>query len=54
MLPFAIDGGGFPFCIDIENESIYFFNLENGKEIFLDNGLISFINNIISEEDAWG
>ncbi|WP_353612999.1 SMI1/KNR4 family protein [Mangrovibacter phragmitis] len=54
MLPFAIDGGGFPFCIDIDNKSIYFLNLESGKEIFLDNDLISFINNIISEEDAWG
>lgn len=54
MLPFAIDGGGFPFCICVEDETIHFFNLESEKDIQLDNNFNNFIKKIISEEDAWG
>lgn len=54
MLPFAIDGGGFPFCINIEDETIHFFNLENEKDIKIENNLHDFVSKVMSEEDAWG
>ncbi|MDA8481197.1 SMI1/KNR4 family protein [Citrobacter sp. Awk 4] len=54
MVPFAIDGGGFPFCIDINNGAVYFTNLESQKTICLEQDLDSFISNVITEDEAWG
>ncbi|MEQ4454254.1 SMI1/KNR4 family protein [Kosakonia sacchari] len=54
MIPFAINGGGFPFCINTDDEAIYFANLENQKDIYLDPDFDSFINCIVTEDEAWG
>lgn len=54
MLPFAIDGGGFPFCVNISNGTVHFANLESQKIIYLEQDLDSFISNVITEEEAWG
>lgn len=54
MLPFAINGGGFPFCINIDDGAVYFANLESQKNIYLEQDLDSFISNVITEDEAWG
>lgn len=54
LLPFAIDGGGFPFCMRMEDGAVYFASLESQKNIFLEQDLHSFISNVITEDEAWG
>lgn len=49
MFPFAIDGGGFPFCISLDDEKIHFFNLESEEDILINSNFDGFINKIISE-----
>lgn len=57
---FAMDGGGFPFCCDIQSGHIYFGNIENydgdPEEImeFICETLEDFINNMKTEEEAYG
>lgn len=54
MLPFAIDGGGFPFCINMTDGSVHFISLESQKDNYLEPNLDDFISRVVSEEDAWG
>jgi hypothetical protein len=54
FLPFAIDGGGFPYCMNMDDGAVYFANLESQKNIFLEQSLDSFISKVITEDEAWG
>lgn len=54
FLPLAIDGGGFPFCIDIRDGSINFYNIEGNRNVRLENNLEDFVDKIVSEDEAWG
>lgn len=54
MLPFAINGGGFPFCINMNDGAVYFANLESQKNIYLEQDLDSFVEKVITEDEAWG
>lgn len=54
FLPFAIDGGGFPYCMNLDDVDVYFANLESQKSIFLEQSLDSFISKVITEDEAWG
>lgn len=54
MLPFAINGGGFPFCINVDDGAIYFANLESQKNIYLEQNFDNFVSRVITEDEAWG
>ena len=54
FLPFAIDGCGFPYCMNLDDGAVYFANLESQKNIFLEQSLESFISKVITEDEAWG
>ncbi|PWR26075.1 SMI1/KNR4 family protein, partial [Enterobacter kobei] len=53
FIPFAIDGGGFPYCVGINDGAVYFCDLENQEEIYLEPDFDSFIGKIIPEDEAW-
>ena len=57
-IPFAIDSGGFPYCLDAETGRIFFANLEHydDKEKMMEpvaKSLIDFINGMKTEEEAF-
>lgn len=57
-IPFAIDGGGFPYCFDAETGHIFFANLEHydNKENMMEHvakSLTDFINGMKTEEEAF-
>ena len=57
-IPFAIDGGGFPYCFDAETGHIFFANLEHydDKEKMMEpvaRSLTDFINGMKTEEEAY-
>lgn len=54
FIPFAIDGGGFPYCVERNKGTVYFCNLENQEENFLEPDLDSFVEKIVTEDEAWG
>jgi len=54
FVPFAIDGGGFPYCIEINQGAVYFCDLENQEENILESDLDSFFEKILTEDEAWG
>jgi len=54
FIPFALDSGGFLFCMDATDEKIYFFNFddpENSKHLVA-NSLDEFIDSLITESEA--
>jgi len=54
FIPFAIDSGGFVFCMDSKDEKIYFFNFDNegnSKELVA-NSLDEFMAALITESEA--
>lgn len=53
LVPFAIDGGGFPYCVGVNDEAVYFCDLENQEENFLEPDLESFVAKVIPESEAW-
>ena len=53
LVPFAIDGGGFPYCVGVDDGAVYFCDLENEEEIFLEPDLDSFISSLITEDETW-
>jgi len=53
FIPFAIDGGGFPYCVGADDGAVYFCDLENGEENFLEPDLETFVGKIIPEDEAW-
>ncbi|WP_174411642.1 SMI1/KNR4 family protein [Enterobacter hormaechei] len=53
FIPFAIDGGGFPYCVGVNDGAVYFCDLENQEEIYLEPNFESFIGKIIPEDEAW-
>ncbi|KFA58430.1 hypothetical protein GAPWKB11_1553 [Gilliamella apicola] len=56
-LIFSMDWGGFPFCYDLQNGSIYFANLEieesDKRMELVANSLEEFINGMKTEEEAY-
>lgn len=57
-IPFAIDSGGFPYCLDAETGRIFFANLEHydDKEKMMEpvaKSLIDFINGMKTEDEAF-
>lgn len=54
FIPFAIDGGGFPYCVERNEETVYFCDLENQEENLLEPDLDSFVGKIFTEDEAWG
>lgn len=62
FIPFALDGGGWPFCINTLNSKIYIANLENFEEneslpIIMEEiapSIKIFINDSTTEEEAYG
>ncbi|MGK4349741.1 SMI1/KNR4 family protein [Enterobacter sichuanensis] len=53
FIPFAIDGGGFPYCVGINDGAVYFCDLENQEEIYLEPNFEIFIGKIIPQDEAW-
>ncbi len=59
FIPFAFDGGGFPYCYNTKNGKIYLCNLDNfedpdGWMDYVAPSLASFINGMITEDEAFG
>ncbi|MFJ1430915.1 SMI1/KNR4 family protein [Capnocytophaga canimorsus] len=53
FLVFAIDWGGFPFCYNVDDDAIYFYDLDIGNVLFLANSIREFLMNITTEEEAF-
>ncbi|WP_444626674.1 SMI1/KNR4 family protein [Flavobacterium columnare] len=56
-IPFAMDDGGYPFCINIDNNKIYMAYLEDYEETnshmrLVSDSLEHFVNNMLTEEEA--
>ncbi|MDR3162926.1 MAG: SMI1/KNR4 family protein [Helicobacteraceae bacterium] len=59
FLPFAIDGGGFPFCYDLNTGNIVFCNIEHFSPDFsyieiISNSLSEVISNLMTRDEAYG
>ena len=59
ILPFAVDGGGFPFCYDLNSGNIIFCNMEHFSNNFehmeiICHSLHEFISNLMTREDIYG
>jgi len=54
FIPFAIDSGGFVYCMDSVSEKVYFFNFDNPGESkeFIANSLNEFVDSLITTEEA--
>jgi hypothetical protein len=58
-IPFAIDDGGYPYCINVNNNKIYmgyFADYDGSPEStirFIANSLIEFVDGIKTESDAY-
>lgn len=53
FLVFAIDWGAFPFCYNMDNNAIYFYDLGTSKVLFLANSIKDFLTNLVTEEDLF-
>ncbi|WP_051680884.1 SMI1/KNR4 family protein [Vibrio rhizosphaerae] len=53
FIPFAIDSGSFPYCINVENNNIYFFNLEKNKSIKIASDLDDLISKLYTEDEMY-
>ena len=59
LLPFAIDGGGFPFCYNLNTGNILFCNMEHYSQDFSHLEIICYslngvISNLMTREEAYG
>ena len=59
FIPFAMDSGGFRFCMDCESESIFFNNLDHienpeGPMEFVSTSIVDFIAGMKTEKEAYG
>lgn len=52
-VPFAIDGGSFPFCINTMDKKVYYINIESKKTLYLAGNFEEFISQLNTEEDAY-
>lgn len=52
-VPFAIDGGSFPFCINTIDNKLYYINIESNKILYLADNFEQFISQLHTEEDAY-
>lgn len=56
-IPFGMDDGGFPFCINTDDNKIYMAYLDDYEETeshmrLVSNSLEDFVNNMLTEEEA--
>jgi cell wall assembly regulator SMI1 len=58
FIPFAMDSGGFRYCVDSESEAVFFNNLDHieepeGPMEFIAPSIEAFINGMLTEKEAY-